>query len=51
MSNKIIIGIGFLVLAFVSADYIVVLAEIALALGLVFTGWGIYIVIEDRLFR
>ena len=48
MSGKTIIGISFLILAFVSADYVVVLAGIALVLGVGFTGWGMY---EDGVFK
>lgn len=48
MSSKTIIGIGCLILAYVSADYSVVLAGIALASGFFFAGWGMR---EDGIFK
>ena len=47
MSDKTIVGMSGLVLAFVSADYSVVLAGIVLILGIVLAGWGMY---EDGVF-
>ena len=48
MSSKTIIGIGCLVLAYILAHQVVVLAGILLVLGIGFAGWGMY---EDRVFK
>lgn len=48
MSNKTIIGIGCLVLAWLLADHIVFLAGMLLVNGFFFAVWGMY---EDGIFK
>lgn len=48
MCDKTIMGMSCLLLAFISADYVVVLAGISLVFGIGLVGWGMY---EDGVFK